>query len=66
MKSTQVRNATLKVEFAGVCYLIDPMLADQGAYPGFPSSANSHLSNPTVPLGLPLDEILDVVRRQMI
>lgn len=60
MKITQARNATLKLEYAGVRFLIDPMLAEQGAYPGFPSSANSHLSNPTVPLGLPLEELLDV------
>lgn len=60
MKLTQVRNATLKLEFGGGRFLIDPMLAEQGAYPGFPGSARSHLSNPTVPLGLPLSELLEV------
>lgn len=60
MKITQVRNATLKLELGGVRFLIDPMLADQGAYPGFAGSARAHLRNPTVPLGLPLAEVLDV------
>jgi L-ascorbate metabolism protein UlaG (beta-lactamase superfamily) len=60
MKITEVRNATLRLEFGGVRFLIDPMLAEQGAYPGFEGTANSHLRNPLVPLPLPVDEILDV------
>jgi len=60
MKITEVRNATLRLDFGGVRFLIDPMLAEQGAYPGFEGTANSHLRNPLVPLPLPMDEILDV------
>jgi L-ascorbate metabolism protein UlaG (beta-lactamase superfamily) len=60
MRITQVRNATLRLDFGGVRFLIDPMLAEQGAYPGFEGTANSHLRNPLVPLTLPMDEILDV------
>lgn len=60
MQITQIRNATLKLEFGGARFLIDPMLADQGAWPGFPGSVDSHRRNPTVPLGLPLAEALDV------
>ena len=60
MKITEVRNATLRLDFGGVRFLIDPMLAEQGAYPGFEGTANSHLRNPLVPLPLPVDEILDV------
>ena len=60
MKLTQIRNATLKVEYAGKKFLIDPMLSKKGAFPGFPGTLNSHMANPTVDLPLPLSEILDV------
>jgi L-ascorbate metabolism protein UlaG (beta-lactamase superfamily) len=60
LRITQVRNATLRVEVGGVRFLIDPMLAEQGAYPGFEGTANSELRNPLVPLPLPVDEVLDV------
>lgn len=60
MKITQARNATLKLEIAGTRFLVDPMLAEQGAYPGFPGSARDHLKNPTVPLGVPVAELIDV------
>ena len=38
---TQVRNATLRVDYGGVRFLVDPMLADKGAYPGFEGTANA-------------------------
>ena len=57
MKITQIRNATLHVEYAGSTFLVDPKLAEKGAYPGFPGTANSHLSNPLVDLPLPLPKI---------
>lgn len=60
MKLIQIRNATLKVEYAGKKFLIDPMLSKKGAFPGFPGTINSHIANPTVDLPLPLSEILDV------
>lgn len=60
MKIQQIRNATLIIEYAGMRFLIDPMLADTGAYPGFEGTANSHLRNPTVPLPLPIEDIIDV------
>ena len=60
MKLIQIRNATLKVEYAGKKFLIDPMLSKKGAFPGFPGTINSHIANPTVDLPLPLSAILDV------
>jgi L-ascorbate metabolism protein UlaG (beta-lactamase superfamily) len=60
MKITQIRNATLRLEFGGIRFLIDPMLGDQGAYPPFAGTPNDNLRNPLVPLPLPLSEILDV------
>ena len=60
MKIKQVRHATLLIEFGGTKFLIDPYLAEKGAYPGFEGTANSHLSNPGVEIQTPLDEILDI------
>ncbi|MBJ7550523.1 MBL fold metallo-hydrolase [Marinomonas ostreistagni] len=60
MKITQIRNATLHINYGGVRFLIDPMLAEQGAYPGLPGTVNSEVRNPTAPLPMPIAEILDV------
>jgi L-ascorbate metabolism protein UlaG (beta-lactamase superfamily) len=60
MHVQQIRNATLVIDYAGKRLLIDPMLAEQGAYPGFAGTANSHLANPLVGLPLPLAELLRV------
>lgn len=57
---TQVRNATLRVDYGRVRFLIDPLLAEKGAYPGFEGSANSELRNPLVSLPMPLERIVDV------
>lgn len=60
MKIQQIRNATLIIEYAGTKFLIDPLLAEKGAYPGFEGTANSHLFNPTAALSVPMDNILNV------
>lgn len=60
MKIRQIRNATLLLEYGGARFLIDPMLAPMHSMPGFAGTANPHLRNPTVALGVPMDEILDV------
>jgi L-ascorbate metabolism protein UlaG (beta-lactamase superfamily) len=60
MKITQVRNATLVVDYAGRKFLIDPMLGAKGTFPGFAGTLNSHLSNPLVDLPAPIGEIVDV------
>ena len=60
MKLTQLRNATLHVEYAGKKFLIDPMLSAKGGFPGFPGTVNSHIANPTVALPLPMSDILAV------
>jgi hypothetical protein len=61
-KLTQVRNATLRIDYGGVRFLVDPLLAEKGAYPGFEGTANSHLRNPLVPLPMPLEDIVNVGR----
>lgn len=60
MKVQQIRNATLIIEYAGTKFLIDPLLAEKGTYPGFEGTANSHLFNPTAALPVSMDEILNV------
>lgn len=60
MKLTQIRNATLKLEYSGTRFLIDPMLADKEAWPGFSGTARSHLRNPLVALPVSTEELLDV------
>jgi L-ascorbate metabolism protein UlaG (beta-lactamase superfamily) len=59
-KLTQVRNATLRIDYGGVRFLVDPLLAEKGAYPGFEGTANSQLRNPLVPLPMPLEDIVNV------
>jgi len=60
MKITQIRNATLRLDYGGVRFLIDPLLGEQGAYPPFAGTPNDHLRNPLVALATPMTEILDV------
>ena len=44
----------------GKKFLIDPILAEKGAYPGFVGTANGHLRNPLVDLPIALDDLLQV------
>ena len=60
VRITQIRNATLHVHYAGTRFLVDPMLSDRRAWPGFEGSVNSEERNPLVYLPLTMDEILDV------
>ncbi|WP_336356960.1 MBL fold metallo-hydrolase [Pseudomonas granadensis] len=46
----QVRNATAKITYGDTTFLIDPMLAKKGAYPGFENTYRSNLHNPLVDL----------------
>lgn len=54
-----IRNATVVFNYAGKEFIIDPMLADKGAYPGFPGTANAHLRNPLVELPVPVKSLLN-------
>lgn len=60
MKLTQIRNATLTLEYAGKRFLIDPMLAEKEAWPGFVGNARPHLRNPMVDLPVTVAELLTV------
>ena len=53
-----IRNATMKLSYAGATFLVDPMLAVKGAYPGFPGTPNSEKRNPLVDLPVPVSDVL--------
>ncbi|MEJ2532269.1 MAG: MBL fold metallo-hydrolase [Halioglobus sp.] len=56
-----VRNATIKVMYADTIFLIDPMLAKKGAYPGFEGTYRSELRNPTIELPISAQEVIEDV-----
>jgi len=56
-----IRNATAKIKYAESTFLVDPMLAEKGAYPGFSGfqdTPHSHLPNPLIDLPLPVEDIM--------
>lgn len=57
----QVRNATVKITYGDTTFLIDPMLAKKGAYPGFENTYRSNLRNPLVDLPESPDEVISGV-----
>lgn len=57
----QIRNATVKITYGDTTFLVDPMLAEQGVYPGFENTYRSELRNPLVGLPMPVEEIIDGV-----
>lgn len=54
-----IRNATVVFNYSGNKFLIDPLLADKGTYPGFQGTANSHLRNPLVELPVAKETLLN-------
>ena len=52
-----IRNATGRINYAGKTFLIDPMLAEKGRYPGFEGTFNSQQRNPTVELPMPAENV---------
>lgn len=55
---TQIRNATVKINYGGKVFLVDPMFAPKDAYKGFEGTINSHLNWPRVELPFSTNEIL--------
>lgn len=56
-----IRNATLKIDYAGVTFLVDPLLAKKEAYAGLPGTHSDHLRNPRVELPISADQIVEGV-----
>lgn len=59
MNIHHIRNATEILQYGGKNFLIDPYLADKGAYPPLPSIRQDNSPNPVVGLPMPLDKILN-------
>lgn len=57
----QIRNATVKIDFAGTTFLVDPMLSAKAEFPGFPGTYRSELRNPLVDLPFSVEKVLDSV-----
>lgn len=57
----QIRNATVKIGYGETTFLVDPMLAEQGAYPGFEGTYRSTLRNPLVDLPMSAQEVIEGV-----
>ena len=53
-----IRNATAKIEYAGNVFLVDPFLADKGAYPGFEGTPNSDKRIPLIDMAEPASEVI--------
>ena len=53
-----IRNATGKLSYDNVTFLIDPLLAEKGHYPGFAGTFNSELRNPILDLPDTAENIL--------
>lgn len=60
MQITQIRNATILIQYGGIRFLLDPVLAEKDSYPGFPGTYNDHLRWPKVDLPFPITEVIDV------
>ncbi|CAM3906689.1 MBL fold metallo-hydrolase [Bordetella tumulicola] len=61
VKVQQIRNATIKIDFSGTTFLVDPMLSAKGEFPGFPGTYRSELRNPLVDLPFPVKDVLESV-----
>ena len=60
MKITQVRSATIIVEYNNTKFLIDPWLMPKDYMPGFDSAINSQIRQPRVELPFGIEKIVDV------
>ena len=58
MQFQQIRGATVKLNFAGTSFLIDPFFAPKDAYPPLTACHHPNLRWPTVELPLPTQEIV--------
>lgn len=53
----QIRNATIKLGYGDVTFLIDPMLGAKGAYTAAPGAFNEQVRNPVVDLPIPVGDV---------
>ena len=57
MNITQIRNATVIIEYGGLRFLVDPMLGPRGSFPPFPMAKDKR-RNPLEDLPFGIEDIL--------
>lgn len=60
MRITQIRNATIIVDFNNTKFLIDPWLMPKDYMPGFEAAINSQIRQPRVNLPFEIEKFIDV------
>lgn len=60
MKITQIRSATIIVDYNNTKFLIDPWLGPKDYMPGFDTAVNSQIRQPRVELPVSIEKIVDV------
>ena len=60
MKITQVRNATILIEYKNTKFLVDPWLMPKDYIEGFNNAINSNIRQPRVELPFDIEKIIDV------
>ena len=58
MRIQMIRNATLRIIYAGKEFLVDPMLGEAGSQKPFPGSPRQELKNPLEDLPVPVEDLL--------
>lgn len=53
-----IRNATARIEYADSVFLVDPFLADKGAYPGFEGTPNSEKRISLIDMAEPVSDVI--------
>ncbi|PJG84791.1 MBL fold metallo-hydrolase [Conservatibacter flavescens] len=53
-----IRNATAKISYGNATFLVDPYLAEQGAYEGFAGTINSQKRNPLIAMAQPASDVI--------
>lgn len=53
-----IRNATARIEYAGSVFLVDPFLAEKGAYPGFQNTPYPEKRIPLIDMAEPASEVI--------
>ena len=61
MKITQVRNATIIVEYNNTKFLIDPWLMPKDYMPGFDTAINSEIRQPRAELPFEIEKITNAI-----
>lgn len=57
----QIRSATVKINYAGKVFLVDPWLSKKGAYPPIPFIGRDDVNNPVTELPFSIEKILQNV-----